>query len=1026
MHQRTALPARTAPRCRPIGWLAALAATLMLAAPSLLTAQNTGTITGTVVEANTERPLAGVQVTVEGTNRGGLSNSSGVFRITGVPAGTHPVRAQRIGYAAVEQEVTVPAGEEIQVALVLRQTTVALGEVVVTGTPGGAERRALGNAVSSINAAEITERVTNVTVSELLRAQTPGLTIIGGSGTAGAGTDIRIRGANSLLGGNRPVFYVDGVRVSSGRMGNFLASCCSAGNQQNASLLDMINPEDIESIEVIKGPAAATLYGADAAAGVIQIFTKRGQAGQQDLQWNARIGMGQNQWGAETLTNHTVCTEARIASADYPGCAGRSPGDIITFQPLVEDPHAMRSGALRQYALSVRGGGDGYSFYVSGDLDDEEGILLNNFSNRRSGRANFTFFPTDGLDFTLNLGYSQQRIGLPLSDESAQSVMFNAALSEPGRQYGGTGDLNWWIMTPELANRFDNQTRAERIILGTTINYRPLDWFHNRLTVGFDNNRRQAELFYPPNDPMQYGPVQGAIYQRIPQTHLYTVDYSGTLTHDFTDALSSAFSFGMQFEASRHQTLSASGEGLGSDATRTVAAAAVTSGSQAFSESRSVGFFLQERLGWQDRLFLTGGLRMDNNSVFGADIQRILYPKVMASYVLSEEPALRPFFTGRGVDNLRLRAAWGQAGNAPGAYVAERTYIASTTTLPDGSSVSAFRSSAFGNPLLEPERGDEVELGFDASFLNDRFGLEFTWYDQRMRNGLLTTSVPPSSGFSGTIQENLLRTRNRGVEVGLSAIAVETPTVSWESGLNLSTNHNELVSFGDDRDPIMLGLYASGVQQHRPGYPLAGFWGREIYRGAEAEAREGGREIRLADGTLVARLAEESSYIGPSTPSREIGFSNTVTLFRNLQLYALLDYAGGHYQFNVRDWRRAFLGLSAEVVDPAADPAEVAIMRAGFGQPAWGGVPEPWIQPADFLKLRDLSLSYTLPTAWTGQVGVDRMRLVVAGHNVATLWTRYGGLDPEINFHGDATFLRTDGFTVPSTRRVTASLNVTF
>jgi TonB-dependent starch-binding outer membrane protein SusC len=987
---------------------------LLVFLPSSAFGQDTGTIEGTIVEANTERPLSAVQVTVPGTNRGALSNAEGFFRVTGVPAGQHEVQAQRIGYSTTRETVTVQAGATVSLSLTLRQTAVALDEMVVTGTPGGSQRRALGNAVSSINAAEITERVSNVTVSELLRAKTPGLTIIGGSGTAGAGTNIRIRGANSLLGGNQPIFYVDGVRMSASRMGNFLASCCNADNQQNANLLSMINPDDIESIEVIKGPAAATLYGAEAAAGVIQIITKRGAAGQQGLQWNARAGVGQTEWGAERYTNYLVCTEARIANtAVYPGCTGQTPGSLISSQPL-SDPDALRTGGLRQFGLSVRGGGDGYSFYVSGDTDDEAGIFHNNFSNRRSARANFTFFPTDELDFTVNLGYNRQHVRLPLQGESAQSIMFSAALSEPGRVYPGTGGLGWWIMTPDLSNRFDNQTRAEQTILGVTANYRPFDWFSNRITVGLDNNTRTAELFYPPNDPMRYGPAEGQINRRVPSTHVYTADYAGTVSTDFTPSLASAFSFGMQLNVTQHETISASGLGLGSDATRTVAAAAVTTGSQSFSESRTLGFFVQEQLAWENRLFLTGAVRMDNSSVFGADIQRIFYPKLMTSWVLSEEP----FMAGRlpDMDNLRLRAAWGQAGQAPSAYAAQRTYASSVVTLADGQTVPALAASAFGNPDLEPERGDELELGFDASFFDDRLGLELTWYNQRMRNGLLSVSIPPSSGFSGSILENLLETQNRGWEVMLTGVPVETPAVSWSTSLNFSTNNNKLISFGDDRDPVRFGLY-NPVQQHRPGYPLGGFWGREILRDADG--------FPQIDENNRPQFGD-STFIGPSTPARQAGFGNTFTILRNLQLYALLDYAGGHYQFNVPDWRRAFLGISWDVVDPDADPRDVALMRAGFGGASPNTVPEPWIQPADFLKLRDISLSYTLPSRFTAPLGADLMRLVLAGHNMATLWTRYGGLDPEINLHGDATFLRTDGFTVPSTRRISASLNVNF
>jgi TonB-dependent starch-binding outer membrane protein SusC len=1000
-------------RARMVLGLAATAA-MLGTATFPLAAQATGSVRGRVVESGSMRPLNGVQVSIPGTNRGALTNAAGDYMIVAVPAGQQTVRAQMIGYRTSEQTVTVAAEQPARLDFELGQSAVALDELVVTGTPGATQRRALGNAVSSVNVAELQERVANVTVTDVLRAKTPGLTIIGGSGAAGTGTNIRIRGASSLLGGNEPIFYVDGVRVSTARMGNYLTSCCNADNQQNANLLGMINPDDIESIEVIKGPAAATLYGAEAAGGVIQIITKRGRAGQQALQWNARIGMGQTEWGAARYTNYLVCTEARIANTTlYPGCTGQTAGSLISSNPL-DDPNALREGALRQYGLSVRGGGDGYSFYVSGDMDDEEGIFYNNFSNRRAARANFSFFPTDNLDFTVNLGHNRQHIRLPLQGESAQSIMFSAALSEPGRQYPGTGGLGWWIMTPELSNRFDNQSWAEQTLIGITANYRPFDWFSNRVTVGFDNNARINELFYPPGDPMRYGPAEGQINRRAPTTQVYTADYAGTVSNDFTPNLTSNFSFGLQLNVQQNETISAEGRGLGSDATRIVSAAAVTSGAQAFSESRTLGLFVQEQLAWQNRLFVTGAVRMDNSSVFGSDIQRILYPKLMGSWVLSEEP----FMDGRlpQMDNFRLRAAWGQAGQSPSAYAAQRTYSSSVVTLANGQTVPALAAAAFGNPDLEPERGDELELGFDAAFFNERLGLEVTWYNQRMRNGLLSVAIPPSSGFSGSIIQNLLETENRGWEVMLTAVPVEMPSVTWASTLNFSTNNNKLISFGDDRQPTRFGLY-NPVQQHRPGYPLGGYWGREILRDEEGYPLIGANN-RPQFG--------DSIFYGPSTPTRQMGFSNTLTFLRDFQLYALLDYAGGHYLLNVPDWRRAFLNISWDVVNPDADPRDVALMRAGFGGASLNNVPEAWIQPADFLKLRDLSLSYSIPSRFTQGFGVDQTRLVIAGHNVSTLWTRYGGLDPEINLHGDATFLRTDGFTVPSTRRVSASLNVTF
>jgi TonB-linked SusC/RagA family outer membrane protein len=972
-----------------------------------LAAQATGTVRGRVVEAGAQRPLAGAQVSVPGTGRGGLTDASGSFVLLNVPAGTIRVRGEMIGFAPVEREVTVTAGQVATVELALSQAAISLNEIVVTGTPGAVQKKTLGNAVATINAADLTQKAANTTVTELLQAKAPGIQIIGGSGSAGTGASIRIRGASSLNAGNRPVFYVDGVKVSTARGGNFAASCCNQDNGQNTSLLDLLNPDDIESIEVIKGPAAATLYGAEAAGGVIQIITKKGRPGQQKMQWNAKLGMGQSEWALETITNYAQCTAAKLANPSvYPGCVGKAEGAIISGQPLKTDPDALRAGDLRQYALSVRGGGEGYSFYLSGDINDEEGIFHNNFSNRKSGRANFAFAPTGELDIAVSVGYSQQHVRLPIADEHAQGMLFGAARSEPGRLYAAPGGLGWSQRTPDLINRFDNQTRSERTVMSTTVNYRPFTWFANRLTVGVDAGKGVAEIFYAPFDPAKLGPDSGFIAQRTPDTHIYTLDYAGTINQQLSESLSSSFGFGMQFNAARYKTLYAEGRGLGSSVTRTISSAAVTAGAQTYSESNSLGFFAQEQVGWRDRLFVTAGLRMDNNSVFGTEIKQIFYPKLSASYVISEES----FFNLPYVDNLRLRASWGQAGNAPGAYAATRTFTSSVATLADGTTVPALRNGAYGNPDLKPERGEEIEFGFDAALLNNRAGIELTYYAKHMRDGLLYVPIPPSSGFSGSVQKNLLETKNSGLELSINGTPVEGRAVTWESRLNLATNSNELVSFGDGRAPQKMGLYAA-VQRHQPGYPLAGYWGRDVQRDADGKPKLNASNQVLIDTADV--------YVGPSTPTREVSFSNTVTLFGNLRLYALLDYKGGHYMFNVTDWYRTRNDLTYEMLDPNTPAVDKQILKNG-------SVTLPWIQQADFLKLRDVTVAYTLPTRFSRRFGSNQTSFAITGHNMALLWTRYGGIDPEVNLHGDAEFLRAQAYTVPMTRRITASLNVSF
>jgi TonB-dependent SusC/RagA subfamily outer membrane receptor len=264
-------------------------------------AQATGNVRGRVTEAATARPIASVQVFIPGTSKGTLTNARGEFMIQGVTVGEVAVTAQIIGYNSQQKRVTVTSGETVTTDFALAQSTVALDEIVVTGTPGATQKRSLGNTVSTINAAKLVEEVPFRNLDQVLMSRTPGLTIMPGAGTAGASAAINIRGAGSLEAGNRPTFYIDGIKVQNALEGDFDVL------GQERSPLDGINPDDIESIEVIKGPAAATLYGADAASGVIQIITKKGKIGSQGLQWNAKITRGTVGWFLDHPVNWKEC-----------------------------------------------------------------------------------------------------------------------------------------------------------------------------------------------------------------------------------------------------------------------------------------------------------------------------------------------------------------------------------------------------------------------------------------------------------------------------------------------------------------------------------------------------------------------------------------------------------------------------------------------------------------------------------------------------------------------------------------------
>jgi TonB-linked SusC/RagA family outer membrane protein len=983
-------------------WTAALVAAGLVANALPASAQATGTIRGKVTDGTTLRPLSGAQIFVPGSGRGTLSGAAGDYVLLNAPVGSVTLRAEMLGYGAVERTVTVTAGEVAVVDFTMAQSAISLDEIVVTGTPGATQKRAIGNAVTTISAATVTEVAPVSNVTQLLQARSPGLTIMTPTGTVGTAANIRIRGTSSYQAGNAPVFYVDGVRIQSGAQGGYSV------NGQQTSALDAINPEDIESIEVIKGPAASTLYGADAAAGVIQIITKKGKPGQQSLQWNAKMEYGQSDWAADMPVNYAECTAARIKdTAGWPGCSGIDPNGsfeqrLISGQPLKD---VIRKGTSLNTSLQARGGGDRFSFYVSGDRSNDEGIFNNNFFDRTTGRANFFVTPSDKIDLAVNLSYARSNTRLPLNDNSSYGWLRNAYRAKPGQM--GSFAVGWAGHGPDQMNEYDNQTRAERWIIGTTLNYQPMTWFRHRLTAGFDAGVRRASLFYQIDrtGKSPYGTTNapGAAYQYIPQTRNYTFDYAATLSRPINTDLTSDFSFGMQYNAYRFESVEAWGIGLLANDVRLVSSAANVYGSEGFSETRSLGFFAQEQVGFKNRLFVTGALRMDNSSVFGSEIKRIFYPKLSASYVISDED----FFNVPGVDQLRLRAAWGQAGSSPDPFSADRSWAVSAVALDNGSFQPVLRASAYGNKDLKAERGNEIELGFEASMLENRAGVDVTYYNKTTRDALITVPVPPSSGFTASVLRNLGEINNQGLEVQIWGTPLVTRHMSWESRLGFSTNKNTFVTFNGARtEPILQGYDAS--QRIAEGYPMGAYWGYRVKRDAN------GNPVKDAKGEY--ELADSASYLGSSVPTREASLANTFTVLKNLRLYVFADYKGGHYLYNMTARTRDFSDNNSYYA--VTTPAEEKKLKQAELVPNY-------VEHADFVKLREVSLSYNLPRSLSGKIGLKDMSVSVAGRNLG-MWTKYSGPDPEVNIEGNATFTRGDYMSVPSLRRFVTTVNVRF
>ena len=1015
----------------------ALFALLMCATlVSTAVAQSTGVVRGRVVESGSQRGVAEAQVTITGTTLGAVTNANGEFTISGVPAGTHELSVRRIGYGRRTQTITVAANATTSANFDVALAASQLDAVVVTGTGGGAEKRTLGNSVTSIDVADVTARNSILNVTEVLQSRTPGVSILPGSGAPGTAAEIRIRGAGSLS-GYRPVVYVDGIRYNMEDLGNFGATgggtLLLASSQQVTSALNTLNPNDIESIEVVKGPAAATLYGAEAANGVIQIITKKGRRGQQQLQWSVRTERGVSEWKLLPEHNYTTCDAIKQAQLNtdgtrtWPGCQGVPVNTILTGNPLRDDPAAIRAAQLSRFSTSLRGGGDRYSFYIATDRDVEQGVFFNSDNTRTSVRSNFGFNPNEKLDFALNVNWSDGRLRLPIQDESANSLLLSARRGKPGliRPAGFEG---WGVQSPLTANRYKNFTETERATLGATVTYRPWRWFDNRVTVGVDNTESQAQLLFLPGDievTQDPDAASGANLRNNLSRSLLSFDYAGTMQWNVRSNLLSTMKFGSQIVADESESLGATGIGIGAPDVTLVNLLQRSTGRESFSENNSVGVYLQEMLGFNDRLFITGALRADDHSSFGTNFDWIIYPKFSTSYVVSEEPRFRGFLERARINSLKLRGAWGQAGRAPSAFSAPQTYTVDRVTL-GTTTASALRTSSFGNPDLKPERGEEIELGFDLGFLDDRLGVDFTYYNKTTSDMLQSISVPPSSGFISSRLTNLGEVNNRGLEVSLFGTPVNRPRFSWDTRVNISSNKNVLRSFGVEGKEFESppGQPFGVVQQHRVGYPLGGFWVTPPQRGPD------GAPLLTTGGAAIFNPGDTARrYIGPSTPTREIGFSNTFTFFRSFRLNALFDHKGGFYVYNLQERNRcqSHDNCSRTNNPRARFPVTAAdtILFKEFAVYRSSSVSPEWIQKGDFIKLREVSLTIDLPTRLISRSGAKGGVIILSGRNLG-LWSDYEGPDPEVNSYGGRNFVRVDAYASPMNRRLSAAINLQF
>jgi len=997
-------------------------------APEPVAAQR-GAVTGTVRDAATQEPLVGAQIQVSGTQLGGLTDQRGQYLIPNVPAGERAIIVTIIGYGQASQTVNITADGTATADFMLRESAVELEGIVVNAVTGEQERRReLGNVVGRIDVASVPKAAIS-RPADVLTARVAGLEVRNVNGTTGTGQRIRIRGANSVSLDNEPLIIVDGVRLDNST--TFMDTGFSEGApDQVPNRLNDLNPDDIETIEVLKGPAASGIYGTAASNGVILITTKKGIGG--PTRWNFYVEGGLVRGETDYPDNMVALARTGTGYAHCPNyllavgaCAQDS---IARFNPFTDDAFTpFRKGDRQKYGLSLSGGGDVLTYFFSGDMEKEKGVYQSNALDKVNFRGNVRAALRDNLALNVGTSYTSSDFSQPSNDNSVLSPILNGLFGAALFDHGTREDA-YYAFTPEVtAEQFFATQKIERFVGSLNGNWQPKSWLSVNATAGLDlYSLKDGQLLRPNVAPIAATWVNGWAEESRGTNYNWTANGALVATFPLTPSINSTTTAGFDYNQLRLGITRAKGFGL------TPGTGSIDGTSSLFQIDAdnttviTVGGFIQQQLAFNDRIFLAGGVRADDNSAFGQDFGLIYYPSFTASWVIGEES----FFPQSNVlSSLRLRGAIGESGQRPQFRQAETYYSPATATTPTGDA-PGLTIGGVGNVDLKPERTLEFEAGFDAGLLGDRLAAELTYYRRRTRDALIARNLPPSVGqsnpvtLSGTRFENIGEIRNSGLEVALTARIIDTQPLGWSLRLTGATLDNEIVELGEGIDPILLNR---GNQRHISGYTAGGFWQPRI-------------NINDADGNGLLALDEISvedslSFIGPSLPELSGSISTEVRLFNVLQISTLFEGRAGHYQLNDNEQYRCFFSavFGDRGCEGADDPNasledQAAAIGAVYGDPNTGTTSYFYnIHKADFIKWRELAVTLSPPESWTSFFPQARnISLTVAGRNLAS-WTKYPGLDPEANETGASTnFTQGEFGTQPQVRYWTARLNFSF
>ncbi|MGV3709236.1 MAG: SusC/RagA family TonB-linked outer membrane protein [Gemmatimonas sp.] len=961
-----------------------------------------GIVTGRVTDGAEGGPvLDAAQVTIAGTTIGAITNAEGRFTLRNVPAGTVTIRAARIGYAERTTTVTITAGGTATVDFALTKVAINLTPVVTTAT-GDQRRGEIPNQIANIDASKLIAESQVSNVSDLLVGKAAGVQILQGSGV-NAAARIRIRGTSSISLSNDPIVFVDGVRINSS------TSSFGTGGAP-ASRLNDINPEDIESMDIIRGPAASATYGTDAATGVIVITTKRGKQGA--ARWNFYTEQGVTQdrnqyplaytaWGKLANGNAADCTITTIANKS---CTV----DSITTFNVWKDPRTspLKTGNRQQYGLNVAGGNDAVNYFVSVEQESMTGTL----GMPQVDKARFA-----RLNIPINERWTDPNTFQRVSIRSNVDIKVNSTLQIPVRSYflssqqrapndgnntvglgssayGGAGtpyrtataggtDTLWGyraFTAGEIFQQYSNND-AQRYIGSLSPVWTPNSWLVARANAGIDFTTESYDNVCLRDTCPNFTQYRlGFKNTSRSRQFQYTVDYSATASFRPLEWMSTRTTAGFQFVHRQDDSYTANGAQLPPGGT-TLSQASVPSVSEGTTVSKTAGVFVEQNLQMFNTLDIVASVRGDQNSAFGQNFGTAYYPRFGASYRISETDWF-PFQSA--VNLVRLRSSWGQAGIRPGTTSALQ-FFSSNSYRETAADVPGLIYQTLGNSNLRPETVTEIEGGIDFGFFDDRITSSITYYNKKSSDAIVNQTLAPSLGTGTTTRAvNIGAIRNWGWEYLVTARPFQMRNFGWDITLNGSQNSNRVLSLGDQ--PA-----GTGTTRNLPGYPINSIWERPYtYNDANGDGM-----IEIAEVTVDTT----PRYVGYSVPRAEISVQNGFDLLKDgqVRLTFLVDGKLGGFINNTTERFRCASRVNAqERVDPSA-PLDRQARCAAFQKPGTQSTNMGYFEKTDYWRLREVAGTWRVPQELVNKLKIARSATITVSARNLKLWSDFTGVDPE-------------------------------